>query len=68
MAKKDLGSAGELFPQPVFIVGSYGEDEAPNAMKVAWGGECMRHEVCINIGDHKTTERRLGRGQGADVA
>lgn len=24
--KKDLGSAGELFPQSVFIVASYGED------------------------------------------
>jgi len=62
MAKKNLGNAGELFPQSVFIVGSYGEDGTPNAMNVAWGGECSRHEVCINIGDHKTTANIVAKG------
>lgn len=33
--KKNLGAAGELFPQSVFIVASYGEDGTPNAMNVA---------------------------------
>ena len=28
-------------------------------MNVAWGGECERHEVCINIGSHKTTDNIL---------
>ena len=60
--KKDLGSAGELFPQSVFIVASYGEDGTPNAMNVAWGGECTRNEICINIGSHKTTDNILARG------
>ena len=59
--KKNLGDAGELFPQSVFIVASYGEDGTPNAMNVAWGGECGRHEVCINIGDHKTTENIVAK-------
>ena len=36
--KKDLGVAGELFPQSVFIVASYDEDGVPNAMNVAWAG------------------------------
>lgn len=58
----DLGSKGELFPQSVFIVASYDEEGVPNAMNVAWGGECTRHEVCINIGDHKTTDNILARG------
>lgn len=60
--KKDLGVAGELFPQSVFIVASYDEDGVPNAMNVAWAGECTRHEVAINIGDHKTTENILAKG------
>ena len=60
--KKDLGSAGELFPQSVFIVASYDEDGVPNAMNVAWGGECTRNEVAINIGDHKTTDNILATG------
>ena len=45
--KKNLGVAGELFPQSVFIVASYGEDGTPNAMNVAWGGECTRTQVAI---------------------
>lgn len=55
MAVRNLGSTGELFPQSVFIIASYGEDGTPNAMNAAWAGECSRHEVCFNIGDHKTT-------------
>lgn len=60
--KKDLGNVGELFPQSVFIVASYDEEGVPNAMNVAWGGECTRHEIAINIGDHKTTENILAKG------
>ena len=60
--RKNLGSAGELFPQSVFIVASYDDAGVPNAMNVAWGGECTRNEIAINIGDHKTTENILARG------
>ena len=60
--KRSLGNAGELFPQSVFIIASYGEDGTPNAMNAAWAGECSRHEICFNIGDHKTTENIVKRG------
>lgn len=60
--KKDLGAAGELFPQSVFIVASYDDEGIPNAMNVAWGGECTRNEIAINIGDHKTTDNILAKG------
>ena len=60
--KKDLGSAGELFPQSVFIVASYDESGVPNDMNVAWGGECARDCIAINIGSHKTTDNILAKG------
>lgn len=60
--KKSLGDAGELFPQSVFIIGSYDENGVPNAMNAAWAGECTRHEICFNIGDHKTTENIVKKG------
>lgn len=60
--KRSLGDAGELFPQSVFIIASYDEDGVPNAMNAAWAGECTRHEVCFNIGDHKTTENIVRKG------
>lgn len=61
MAKKDLGTVGELFPQSVFIVATYDENGVPNAMNVAWGGECTHNEIAINIGDHKTTDNILAK-------
>ena len=60
--KKSLGDAGELFPQSVFIIASYDEDGVPNAMNAAWAGECARHEICLNIGDHKTTANIIRKG------
>ena len=72
MAIKNLRNAGELFPQSVFIIASYGEDGTPNAMNAAWAGECSRHEICFNIGNHKTTANIVARGaftvSPADVA
>ena len=59
--KKDLGSEGELFPQSVFIVVSYGEDGTPNAMNAAWAGECGDKEICLNIGNHKSTANIVAR-------
>ena len=60
--KKSLGNAGELFPQSVFIIASYDESGVPNAMNAAWAGECTRHEVCFNIGNHKTTANIVKKG------
>lgn len=60
--KRSLGDAGELFPQSVFIIASYDESGVPNAMNAAWAGECTRHEIGFNIGDHKTTENIVRKG------
>ena len=60
--KKSLGDAGELFPQSVFIIASYDENGVPNAMNAAWAGECSRHEICFNIGSHKTTANIVKKG------
>ena len=61
MAIKNLGNAGELFPQSVFIVATYDEQGVANAMNVAWGGECERYEICINIGSHQTLDNILAK-------
>lgn len=42
---------------PVLIVGTYGEDGAPNAMNAAWGGIYDTNQVMLCLSDdHKTTE------------
>lgn len=42
-------------PLPVLIVGTYDENEVPNAMNVAWGGQCGDRYVAINIAPRRKT-------------
>lgn len=55
--KKNLGSTPVVTPLPVLIVTTYDENGIPNAMNVAWGGQCGYHHVALNLSlNHKTTE------------
>lgn len=55
--KKSLGAKPLIYPQPVLIVSTYGEDGIPDAMNVAYGGIVNSNRLQINIGvRHKTSE------------
>jgi len=55
--KKNLGNTPVVTPLPVLIVATYDENGIPNAMNVAWGGQCAYHHVALNLSlNHKTTE------------
>ncbi len=55
--RKNFGAKPQLYPQPVFIIGTYNEDGSPNAMNAAWGGITEETEITICIDDtHKTAE------------
>lgn len=60
--RKNFGAKPLLYPQPVFIIATYGEDGTPNAMNAAWGGISEENEItiCISAG-HKTTKNILSR-------
>ena len=61
--RKNFGAKPLLYPQPVFIIATYGEDGTPNAMNAAWGGITESNELTVCISeDHKTTENILARG------
>ena len=63
--RKNLGTETILYPMPVLIIGSYGEDNMPDAMNAAWGGISESNEIsiCISAG-HKTTKNILRTGTG----
>lgn len=46
-------------PLPVLIIGTYDADGTPNAMNVAWGGQCSEHHVAINIGHVRKTRDNI---------
>ena len=55
--KKNLGNTPVLAPLPVLIVATYDEQGMPNAINVAWGGQCGYHHVALNLSlNYKTTE------------
>jgi flavin reductase (DIM6/NTAB) family NADH-FMN oxidoreductase RutF len=54
--KKDLGVHPYLFPMPVLMIATYGEDGSIDVMNMAWGGICDDDKVSLNISEsHKTT-------------
>jgi len=60
--RKNFGAKPVCYPQPVFIIATYGEDGTPDAMNAAWGGISEENEIsmCISAG-HKTTKNILAR-------
>ena len=60
--RKNFGVQPAVYPMPVFIIATYGEDGTPDAMNAAWGGISEANEISICISaDHKTTENILKR-------
>ena len=47
--KKSLGAKTLAVPTPVWLVGSYNENDKPNIMTVAWGGICCSRPPCIQV-------------------
>lgn len=54
--KQSLGSMASVVavPLPVWIVGTYGSDGAPNLITVSWGGICCSEPLCVSISLRKS--------------
>jgi len=61
--RKDFGAKPFLYPMPVLIIATYGEDGTPDAMNAAWGCIADTDRIGIYVaGDHKTMENIRSRG------
>ena len=61
--RKNFGAKPITYPQPVFIIATYDENGAADAMNAAWGGISEENEISMCISeDHKTTANALARG------
>ena len=60
--RKNFGAKPYTYPQPVYIIATYGEDGTPDAMNAAWGGISDDQEIslCLSAG-HKTVKNLLER-------
>ncbi len=60
--RKNFGAKPILYPQPVFIIGSYDENGVADAMNAAWGGISESNEISICLSaEHKTVKNILER-------
>lgn len=55
--RKNFGPKTWIYPMPVFIIGTYNEDNTPNAMNAAWCGTGDTNQVYISLDlSHKTAD------------
>lgn len=61
--KKDLGVKPFVFPMPVLMIATYGENDTVDVMNMAWGGISANNMVALNITEsHKTSKNIKERG------
>ncbi|MCK9152286.1 flavin reductase family protein [Methanobacterium alcaliphilum] len=53
--KKSIGANTIVYPTPVFIIGTYDENNKPNAMNAAWGGISCSVPPCVSISLREAT-------------
>ena len=52
--KKSMGAKVLAMPSPVWVVGTYGEDNTPNIMTAAWAGICCSEPPCVTVSLQKS--------------
>ena len=61
--RKNFGPKPYLYPQPVLIIATYGDDGTPDAMNAAWGGISDSNRVAMYLSaGHKTVQNIKARG------
>lgn len=54
--RKDFGQKTWLTPMPVLIIGTYDENDTPDAMNAAWGSIYDYNQITISLGGHVSTD------------
>ena len=60
--KKNFGAKPLCYPQPVFIIAAFDENNVANAMNAAWGGISEENEISLCLSpEHKTVKNILAK-------
>lgn len=66
--RKDLGSLPAVFPMPVLMVATYGDDGKVDVMNVAWGGICAMDKIALNLATDRKTLKNIRAKQAFTVS
>ena len=60
--RKNFGAKPYIYPQPVFIIGSYDENGVADAMNAAWGSIADYETIALYLSaGHKTVKNILNK-------
>ena len=60
--RRNFGAKSYLYPKPVLIIATYGEDGTPDAMNAAWGCIADTDRIAMYLsGSHQTVRNILAR-------
>jgi flavin reductase (DIM6/NTAB) family NADH-FMN oxidoreductase RutF len=68
LMKKNFGGKNWMFPMPVLMVGTYGDDGTPDVMNAAWGGITLEDEITICIDTAHRTWANIAARKAFTVA
>ena len=54
--RKDFGPQTWVYPLPVLIIGTFNQQNEPDAMNAAWGGIYDYNQIMICLSAHQTTD------------
>lgn len=66
--KQNLGAQPYLFPMPVLIIGTYCEDDTPDAMNAAWGCISDYKQIALFLSEGHKTFANIQRNKAFTVA
>ena len=66
--KKELGVVPAVFPMPVLMIGTYGEDGTVDVMNAAWGQICGMDKITLCLTESHRTVKNLKKTGAFTVA
>lgn len=66
--KKDLGPLPAVFPMPVLMVATYGENDKVDVMNVAWGNISGMDKIALNLATERKTLKNIRERKAFTVA
>ena len=55
--RKNFGAQHSVItPLPCIMIATYDQNQTPDVMMAAWGGQCGSNHICFNLSPHKTTD------------
>ena len=54
--RKNFSDKAVITPLPAIMIATWDENENPDVMMAAWGGQCGPKHISFNLSPHKTTE------------